>query len=250
MILLTLSEGPAEGHYETQRAPLFLRAVVPTRGKKDVLDQRDLGITQKAAWHLVHRIRETWNDETAKFAGPVEADETYIGGRERNKYADKKLHAGRGPVGKTAVGGVKDRATNRVDAGVVEHTDGPTLREFVHQRTEPTATVYTDEARAYQRLNRRHEAVSHSAGEYVREQAHTNGIESFWALLKRGYIGTYHHFSVKHLPRYVNEFEGRHNARPMDTADQMSEMARNTVGKRLTYAELIGPVATRNPRMV
>ena len=153
-------------------------------------------------------------------------------------------------MGKTAVAGVKDRETNQVDAAVVERTDGPTLREFVHQRTEPTATVYTDEAAAYNRLNRHHEAVAHGAGEYVRGQAHTNGIESFWSMLKRGYVGTYHHFSVKHLDRYVTEFEGRHNRRPLDTADQMAALAKGADGKRMTYEGLIGPVETRNPPMV
>ncbi len=231
----------------------FYLANTNLKGVSSMKMHRDLGITQKTAWHLVHRIREVWLDEGGeeqRFAGPVEADETYISGKEGNKHESRKLRAGRGAVGKTAVAGVKDRATNEVDASVVERTDGPTLREFVHQRTEPTATVYTDEAAAYRRLNRYHEAVAHSAGEYVREQAHTNGIESFWALLKRGYVGTYHHMSVKHLHRCVAEFEGRHNARPMDTFDQMAAMARDSVGKHLPYAELIGPAATRNPRMI
>ena len=98
--------------------------------------------------------------------------------------------------------------------------------------------VYTDEARAYNGLKRPHETVKHSVGEYVRAMAHTNGIESFWATLKRGHDGVYHHFSVKHLDRYVTEFEGRHNFRPLDTAEQMAELAQGSVG-HLPYADLI-----------
>ena len=100
--------------------------------------------------------------------------------------------------------------------------------------------MYTDDARAYSGLPRKHLAVKHSVGEYVNEQAHTNGIESFWAMLKRGHKGTYHKMSAKHLHRYVDEFSGRHNNRPMDTSDQMSNVVREGVGKRLRYKDLIG----------
>lgn len=209
------------------------------KGVSSMKLHRDLGIGQKAAWYMGHRIRRMWNGEADKFAGTVEVDETYIGGKESNKHADKKLNAGRGTVGKTAVAGVRDRATGRVNTEVVERTDKATLQGFVMRHTVTDTKVYTDEAAAYQALPKPHEAVKHSAGEYVREMAHTNGMESHWALFKRGLDGIYHHVSVKHLPLYTAESEGRHNNRPLDTADQMTAMAQGADGKRMTYAKLI-----------
>ena len=200
---------------------------------------RDLGIGQKAAWYMGQRIREMWGGAEEKFAGPVEADETYIGGLEKNKHEYKKLKAGRGTVGKTPVVGVKDRATNQVHTEVVESTNKATLQGFVTKHTTEDAVVYTDEASAYKGLPRQHEAVAHGADEYVRGMAHTNGLESHWALFKRGIDGVYHHISVKHLARYSLEFEGRHNARPMDTERQMEGMVKGANGRRMTYAGLI-----------
>ena len=146
---------------------------------------------------------------------------------------------GRGAVGKTAVVGMKDRKTNEVTATVVNDIDADTLQGFVTENTEESATVYIDDARAYSGIDRLHESVKHSVSEYVNGMAHTNGIESFWALLKRGYHGAYHKISPKHLDRSISEFEYRHNIRGADTVDQMSEVVHGMCGKRLTYQHLI-----------
>ena len=211
------------------------------KGVSSMKLHRDLGVTQKTAWHLAHRIRQTWRTAPAPFDGPVEVDETYVGGKEKNKHTSKRLYEN-WRDGKVIVAGAKDRRTKRVAARVVERNDGETLTRFVTDHAADGSTVYTDDHGGYDALSQvyEHETVRHSVREYVRGMAHTNGVESFWALLKRGYVGTYHHMSRKHLGRYVAEFAGRFNDRPRDTLDQMAEMARGLVGGRLTYRELVG----------
>lgn len=210
------------------------------KGVSSMKLHRDLRITQKSAWFMAHRIRDALTADSSLFAGPVEVDESYFGGKESNKPVSQRRNIGRGPVGKAAVVGAKDRATGAVRAQAVQRTDAATLQGFVAGAAEAGATVFTDESRAYIGLRRRyrHAAVKHSAGEYVRGMAHTNGIESFWAMLKRAYHGTFHHFSAKHMQRYIDEFALRQSLREADTVDLMATVVARMIGRRLTYKQL------------
>ena len=203
---------------------------------------RELGIGQKAAWFMLHRLRKIFEAQTSPFAGAVEVDETYIGGLDKNKHASKKIQHGNSYGVKQPVVGIKSRETNEVKAEVMPTVSAKALQRFVTSHIHPKTQVYSDGNRGYRGLRKRGyplEQVNHSVGEYVRDMAHTNGIESFWAMLKRGYHGTYHKMSRKHLQRYVNEFAGRHNIRDADTIDQMTMIVQGAVGKRLRYRELV-----------
>ena len=165
--------------------------VTNLKGVSSMKLHRDLDIRQATAWYMMQRIRESWNENASPFRGPVEADETFVGGLEKNKPAHKKLRAGRGPVGKVVVAGAKDRATGQIAASVVPSTDAATLQPFVVERTAQGAEVFTDDHGAYRGMpGVKHRTVKHSVGEWVDGQAHTNGVESFWSMLKRGYHGT------------------------------------------------------------
>ena len=214
------------------------------KGVSSMKLHRDIGVTQKTAWFMLHRIRKAFdrNDDEPPFDGPTEIDETYFGGLRKNmSKAKRKTQEGRGAAGKAAVVGAKDRKTGKVAARYVRHTDTAHLAGFAAEHARPGTKVYTDEASAYNAIDPwfDHEAVNHSVGEYVRGMAHTNGVESFWSMLKRAHKGVYHKFSVKHLQRYVNEFAGRHNVRERDTLAQMAALATGMAEKRLTYAALI-----------
>ena len=209
------------------------------KGVSSMKLHRDIGVSQPCAWFMLQRIRKAWESDDSPFAGPIEVDETYMGGSERNKHKGKKLRAGRGTVGKTAIVGAKDRKTNKVKAKVVKMTNAKTLQGFVVATALAGATVYTDDAAAYKGMPFDHASVRHSVGEYVSGMAHTNGIESFWSMLKRAHKGVYHKISPKHLQRYVDEFSGRHGVREDDTITQMQNIVAGMIGKRLMYRELV-----------
>ena len=209
------------------------------KGVSSMKLHRDIGVTQATAWFMLQRIRKAFENDDDPMSGPVEVDETWVGGIDRNRHRkDRKGRESAG--GKAPVVGAKDRVTKQVRALVIPETDRLTLRTFVRDHVAPGAILYTDDAAAYRgEWGYDHDAVRHSVGEYVRGMAHTNGIESFWSMLKRAHKGVYHKISVKHLQRYIHEFAGRHGIREFGTLRQMGRLAEGMAGKRLTYRELV-----------
>ena len=203
---------------------------------------RDLNVTQKTAWFLAHRIRKSFEDQLkARLESPLEADETYIGGKLKNMHASKRPPYIAGTAGKTPVVAVKSRTSKKVKARVTKPISSMSLQRLIEGTAKRGSTIYTDQHRGYIGLkdkNYTHGAVNHGVSEYIRGQAHTQGVESFWSMLKRGYVGVYHKMSEKHLQRYVDEYVGRHNNRDGSTLYIIGNVAKGLVGKKLTWEEL------------
>ncbi len=204
---------------------------------------KDLGVQQKTAWFMLHRIRLAMQTGTfEKLSGQVEADETYIGGKARNMHKGKREEKiqGRGPSGKVAVMGLLERH-GKVKAKVVPDTTSRTLQVEVRESVQPGSEVHTDALRSYRGLDAEyvHNVVDH-AEKYVDGHVHTNGLENFWSLLKRGIKGTYVSVEPYHLFRYLDEQAFRFNEREGEDADRFSKVAGFVAGRRLTYRELTG----------
>lgn len=237
--------------FERSHVPLhkwifaFYLVVTSRKGISSMQLSKEIGVTQKTAWFMLQRIREACSsshdddDNNGFLSGIVEADGVYIGGKESNKHESQKLKAGRGTVGKTAVLGMRARA-GKILAKVIPDTSRDTVHQILNKYLSRDSVLVTDEHASYKESQFNHQVVNHSAKQYVDGMAHTNGIESVWAVLKRGFYGIYHSFSTKHLQRYVDEFAYRLNEGnvKIHTWVRLDALMAKAFSTRITYAEL------------
>jgi transposase-like protein len=203
---------------------------------------RDIGVTQKTAWYMLHRVRFSLGiTSTEKLTGTIEADETFIGGKEANKHASKRTEGtqGRSVTTKTAVAGVMQRG-GEVRAKVVKDTSGQNLKPFVASNVKKGSELHTDEWFGYNGLEKLYTRfiVNHNEKQYVNGTAHTNTMEGYWSLLKRGVVGIYHSVSSKHLQKYLDEFSFRYNTRDLNECGRFNTMLSN-IATTLPYQKLI-----------
>lgn len=235
--------------FEDSKIPLskwFAAIYLVTSHKKGISSLqlgKDLGVTQKTAWYLLHRVRHSLGLESkpVKLTGTVEADESFFGGLEGNKHKSKRTEGtqGRSVVKKTPVAGVVQRG-GKVRAEKVKDTGGTNLRRFVYDNVEPKSVLHTDEWYGYNGLSKLydHSIVKHNSSEYVRGECHTNTLEGYWSLVKRGCIGIYHSWSAKHLQKYLDEFSFRYNTRTLSEEARFNAMLGN-IATTLPYKHLI-----------
>lgn len=220
---------------------------VNKKGISSVQLANQVGVTQKTAWFMDHRIRHSMKQNGGKLFGIIEADETYVGGKERNKHFDKRIEGtqGRNTKTKAVVMGLLQRG-GMVKANVVNDVRMMTVESQIVNNVKLGSTLYTDDFNSYSRIGKffPHEVVHHSKGQYVRDgNIHSNGMESFWAMFKRGYYGIYHQMSKKHLQKYIDEFAFRYKHKESELVETFSDVVeRVSTNVQLPYKVLTGKI--------